>query len=148
MKLNWRIREALPTDADELQSSMESAYGIYVERLSGTRLPPMDLDYENEIREFPTWVVECDNRVVGGLTMLFGENHAVLANIGVHMDCQGLGIGGGLMKYAEKKAREKNFPEIRLATHVLLEEIVSLYLHLGWKETKRDETRVYMKKDL
>jgi hypothetical protein len=38
--------------------------------------------------------------------------------------------------------------KIRLTTHVLLTENVSFYLHLGWLEIGRDDTRVYMKKIL
>jgi hypothetical protein len=38
--------------------------------------------------------------------------------------------------------------KIRLATHVLLTENVSFYLHLGWLEIGRDDTRVYMKKNI
>ena len=127
---------------------MESAYACYHERLGGKRLPPMDLDYSREIRDFPVWIVECENRVVGGLIMMFEDNHALIANVAVHPEFQGVGLGGGLMKFAETKAVEQNYSELRLATHVLLNENISLYLHLGWTETNRDNKRVYMKKHL
>ena len=58
------------------------------------------------------------------------------------------GIGGALMNFAESRARENNFSELRLTTHVLLKENISLYRHLGWEETDRDKARVYMKKKL
>jgi len=52
------------------------------------------------------------------------------------------------MRFAESTVRQRGFSEIRLATHVLLEENLSLYRHLGWQETARDEQRVFMKKSL
>ena len=52
------------------------------------------------------------------------------------------------MKFAESKARENGFSELRLATHVLLNENISLYRHLGWEVAGRDETKVFMKKEI
>lgn len=120
----------------------------YQERMGGVRLPPMDLDYSSEIENYPTWVVESERSILGGLIMVFEDDQASIANIAVDPKFQGQGIGGDLMDFAESKARENNFSELRLATHVLLEENVSLYRHLGWEKTGRDKTRVYMKKKL
>ena len=50
------------------------------------------------------------------------------------------------MTFAESQAQENGLTELRLATHVLLTENVSLYSHLGWSEYDRDTTRIYMKK--
>jgi hypothetical protein len=50
------------------------------------------------------------------------------------------------MKFAESKAAENGFSELNLATHPLLSENLALYQHLGWKETARDESRIFMKK--
>ena len=148
MKRQWHIREARPEDSEGLQICMESAYAGYQERMGGKRLPPMDLDYSMEIKKFPVWVAECDACVVGGLIMVFENDHAILANIAVHAEFQGLGIGGGLMKFAETNAKDNNYSELRLATHVLLNENLSLYRHLGWTEIGRDETRVTMRKQI
>jgi len=78
--------------------------------------------------------------------MTFENDYASIANVAVHPNFQGQGLGGGLLTFAEKVAKEKCYSELRLATHVLLKENVSLYIHLGWAETDRDEVRVYMKK--
>ena len=71
-----------------------------------------------------------------------------IANIAIDPACQGQGIGGALMKFADSKAIEKGYSELHLATHVLLNENISLYLHLGWEELDRDEKRVLMKKTI
>ena len=148
MKLRWHIRKAVPEDSGGLQNCMESAYAVYQKRMGGMRLPPMDENYKNEIEEFPAWVVECDNKIAGGLIMMFESEYALIANIAVHPELQGQGLGSGLMKFAESKAKEKNYSVLRLATHVLLTENLSLYRHLGWTEINRDETRVYMKREI
>jgi N-acetylglutamate synthase-like GNAT family acetyltransferase len=127
---------------------MDSAYRGYQERMGGLRLPPMGLDYISEINNYPTWVVETENGVVAGLTMSFENDQASIANIAVSPTAQGQGIGGELLMFAEVKAVENGFAELHLTTHILLNENVSLYQHLGWTETSRDETRVYMQKQI
>jgi GNAT superfamily N-acetyltransferase len=116
--------------------------------MEGKRLPPMDVDYSLEIEEFPCWVAEHKGKIVGGLIMMFDDEHASIANIAVHPDFQGQGLGGELMRFAESIAKKMNFSELRLATHVLLTENISLYLHLGWIEIDRDDVRVYFKKEI
>jgi len=148
MKKQWNIRKALKKDSSGLQDCMESAYSLYQSRMGGNRLPPMDVDYALEIKDFPCWVAEHEGKIVGGLIMMFDEQHASLANIAVHPEFQGQGLGGGLMRFAENIAKEMKFSELHLATHVLLSENISLYLHLGWVEVDRDDVRVYFKKEI
>lgn len=146
MELEWQIRKAIPDDSDSLKNCMESAYAVYEERMGGVILPPMDVDYLSEINNYPTWVVESDGSVLGGLILIFENDQVSIANIAVDPRFQGQGIGGALMRFAELKAKENSFSELHLATHVLLTENISLYQHLGWKETGRDESRIFMQK--
>jgi ribosomal protein S18 acetylase RimI-like enzyme len=134
----WKIRKAISEDSIGLQSCMESAYSTYQDRMGENRLPPMDVDYTVEIRDYPVWVVELDGKITGGLIMMFEAGYASIANIAVHPDFQGQGIGNELMMFAESIAGERNYSELRLATHILLTENVSLYQHLGWMEVDRD----------
>ena len=116
--------------------------------MGGVRLPPMDVDYLSEIKNYPTWVVESEGRILGGFIMVFENDQASIANVAVNPEFQGQGIGSELLSFAESKAKEKHYSELRLATHVLLEENISLYQHLGWKETGRDQSRVFMAKKI
>ena len=143
---DWQIREATLDDSVGLHHCMTSAYSSYQSRLGTVRLPPLDADYSAEIKNFPTWVAECGGEIAGGLIMAFEADYAVVSNIAVQPEFQGRGLGGGLMRFAEAKARERQLSELRLTTHALLTENVSLYLHLGWTETDRDDVRVFMKK--
>jgi len=146
MKQRWQIRQATSDDADRLKDCMQSAYKGYLPRMEGKRLPPMDIDYRDEIENYPTWVIDHQGTLVGGLTMMFEDKTASIANIAVHADFQGQGLGAALMNFAENQAREKRYREMRLATHVMLTENLSLYEYLGWQEYDRDDVRVYMRK--
>ena len=127
---------------------MQAAYSPYQVRLGGARLPPLDADYRDEIRDYPVWVVEQDGTIVAGLIMMFHGDCASIANVAVMPGFQGQGVGGYLMGFAERMAKDNGCSEMRLATHLLLTENVALYEHLGWIETDRDEVRVHMKKRL
>ena len=148
LKKRWTIRKAVISDADALAECMQAAYMIYTSRLGGKTLSPMTVDYEEEITSFPVWVAESDKEIVGGLILMLEDDYITIANVAVRSDFQGNGLGRGLMDFAESEAKRRGYLEIRLATHVLLTENVSLYLHLGWSEIGRDETRVYMKKNI
>ena len=127
---------------------MESAYAAYQDRLGGVRLPPMDVDYTAEIENYPCWVVESADEILGGLIMIFAADRAQIANIAVAPQAQGQGIGGKLMKLAEAEAGQRGFTDLYLATHVMLTEIISLYRHLGWEETGTDADKVYLQKKI
>jgi N-acetylglutamate synthase-like GNAT family acetyltransferase len=142
------IRVASIGDAEGLQACMTSAYATYKDRMGDATLPPMELDYAEEIRSFPTWVAVLDGEIVGGLTMMFEENHASIANIAVSPAAQGYGLGRTLLEFAEARAQDNGLTQMRLATHVLLTENIDLYTYLGWSEYDRDNLRVYMKKTL
>ena len=127
---------------------MNRAYSKYVNRLNGKRLPPMEVDYEEEIVSFPVWVAESGKEIVGGLILMFEEDYTTIANLAVRPDFQGKGLGRELIDFAESEAKLRGYVEIHLATHVLLTENISFYLNLGWTEIGRDQTRVYMKKNI
>ena len=148
MKEQWRIRKAEAGDSVGLQACMEAAYAPYTSRMRGKHLPPMDIDYSLEIKNFPCWVADINGTVAGGIIMMFEKEYASIANIAVHPEFQGMGLGAGLMDFAISKAKEMNYSELRLATHVLLTENISLYLHLGWSEIARDDLRVYFNKEI
>ncbi|MFS1518723.1 GNAT family N-acetyltransferase [Bacillus sp. SCS-151] len=141
----WIVRKAKAVDAKGLKSCMDAAYSVYLNRFT-EKLPPMVVDYEEEIAAYPVWVAESNNEVIGGLVLMFEDEYATIANVAVHPNFQGKGLGRSLLEFAESEAKSRGYMEIRLATHVLLTENVSYYLYLGWAEYNRDDNRVYMKK--
>jgi len=143
---SWTIRKAAVSDAEALGECMHAAYVIYKSRLGGKTLPPMAVDYEEEIRLYPVWFAESDGTLVGGLILMPEDDQMTIANVAVHPRFQGNGLGRDLMEFGEAEAKKQGYSELRLATHILLTENISLYVHLGWSETDRDDYRVYMRK--
>lgn len=148
IKKNWTVRKAGIADAEALAECMHAAYTRYIPRLKGKTLPPLTVDYEAEIRAYPVWVAEFDGNLAGGLILMPERHYMSIANVAVHPQFQGNGLGRGLMELADAEAKQQGYSELRLATHVALTENLSLYSHLGWSETGRDEQRVYMRKKL
>ena len=145
---NWVLRKASVADAKALSECIHAAYATYTSRLDGQLLPPLTVNYEEEIRNFPVWIAESEGKLVGGLILQMDEEQISIANVAVIPEFQGYGLGRGLLNFGEAEARRLGYEEIHLATHVLLTENHSLYRHLGWTESTRDEMRVYMKKSL
>ncbi|GAA0180504.1 hypothetical protein SH2C18_31850 [Clostridium sediminicola] len=144
----FKIRVANLEDANELEQLMQAAYSIYDEILDGIVLPPMHADYNEEIADYPTWVMEYENHLAGGLIMYFDEKDACLSNIAVHPKYKGQGLGKILISFAETIAREKGYNSLSLATHIKLLNNIKYYKKLGFEEIDRDENKVYFTKIL
>lgn len=89
----WAIRKAIDADADALTECMHTAYLVYTKRLGGQTLPSLTVDYAEEIRFFPVWVAVADGTVVGGLVLMPEDDCMAIANIAVHREFQGQGLG-------------------------------------------------------
>jgi len=142
------LRKAVIADADALRDCMIAAYSMYSKKLQGISLPPLNVDYATEIANYPTWVAEKEAGIVGGLIMTFENDTASVANVAVHPDAQGCGLGRMLLDFAEQQAINKGIATMRLATHARLTENVALYQHLGWEVVEQDAVRVSMEKQV
>lgn len=125
---------------------MIAAYSVYLDSLKGISLPPLQVDYGAEIQNYPTWVAVRNEKILGGLIMTFDQSAAMISNIAVRPEAQGSGIGRALLDLADQQAKENGCTRMRLATHALLTNNVSLYQHLGWDVVERDSVRVMMEK--
>jgi GNAT superfamily N-acetyltransferase len=62
-----------------------------------------------------------------------------LANVAVHPERRGAGLGRAFMELAESEAMDQGYVELRLNTHAGMPESIQLYGHLGWEQTARDQ---------
>ena len=141
---DWTIRRAELSDAGALSASIDAAYSQYAARI--TDLPPVSADCAEEIAKYQVWVAEIDTGIVGGLVMIPEEGFMRLANVAVHPDHVGAGLGRTLIALAETEAADQGYREMRLTTHVDMPENIRLYRHLGWEEGRRQGNKVLMKK--
>ena len=101
-----------------------------------------------EIEENQVWVAVQGDEIIAGLVLVAGEGFLKLANLAVHPDHGGKGLGRDLIALSEREAARQGFSEMRLNTHVDMPENVGLYEHLGWVEMARSGKTVSMKRTL
>jgi GNAT superfamily N-acetyltransferase len=140
------IRRAAPRDVLAIASVLAAAYAAHRIRLPD--LPDVTGGIAEDISTHDVRVAEIDGRIVGAAVLVAGEGVAHLANVGVHPDAAGRGVGKALIAVAETVARKNGAVRIDLATHVGMPDNVALYRHLGWHETGRVGNKVYMSKPL
>jgi ribosomal protein S18 acetylase RimI-like enzyme len=140
------IRKANAADAEALAASIDAAYAKYANRISD--LPPVSSGISEEIEQSQVWVATESGEVIAGLFFSAHEGVLRLANIAVHPEHGGKGLGRALMERAESEAKRQGVSEMRLSTHVDMPENVRLYQYLGWQVYERNGNRVSMRKNL
>ena len=141
---DWIIRRAEQRDAGDLAECIDAAYAKYAERIHD--LPSVSADCAAEIATHLVWVAEIDGRIVGGLVLVPGDGFMQLANVAVHPDHAGAGLGRAFMALAETESTRQGYREMRLTTHVDMPENVRLYAHLGWRQGPTHGNKVSMNK--
>jgi ribosomal protein S18 acetylase RimI-like enzyme len=141
---NWTIRRAVHDDADPLSACIDAAYAQYAARISD--LPPLSADCADEIAQHQVWVAEIGKDIVGGLVMIPMEGFMQLANVAVHPNHRGIGLGRALIALAEREALEHGYRQLHLTTHRDMPENIALYERLGWQLENRQDAKVSMKK--
>ena len=143
---DWTIRRADIRDADGLGRCIDAAYAQYAGRIDD--LPPMSEDCAGEIANHVVWVAEAGGKIVGGLVLVPSEGFMLLANVAVHPDRRGTGIGRRLLTLAETEALGRGYDEMRLNTHADMPENLRLYLGNGWLQVSQQGKKVGMRKVL
>ena len=142
----WTLRRAIPKDAQALSHCFAAAYADDLARLAD--LPAGAEITAEEIASAEVWLAEIGGRPVGGL-VLYPETDALrLANLAVHPDHRGAGLGRALIAHAERQALDQGHGVLRLTTHVAMTGPRRLYARLGWREEGRDGPKVFMSKAL
>lgn len=139
------IRAATADDAPGLTACIVAAYAPYAAQ--GLNLPPVSAGIAEDIRDHRVWVAVDDGAIVGG-AVLHLNARAHLANLAVHPEAGGHGIGRALIDTAHEAARKAGHAQMYLATHVDMEQAQALYQRLGWYETGRDGNKAYFCYDL
>ena len=140
------VRRAEFSDADGLARCIEAAYAVYAARIDD--LPPVSEGCAEEIAAHLVWVAESGGTIVAGLVLVPGDGFMLLANVAVHPDQRGTGLGRRLLELAESEAAARGYAELRLTTHAAMPETIGLYARNGWEETGREGNKVMMRKTL
>lgn len=104
------------------------------------------------IQNGDTWVACSERGIVGYLVLDAQPEYLLLDNIAVSHEVRGHGVGGTLMEFAERRARELGLAEIRLYTGEVMTQNRFYYESRGYVETHRafdhGHHRVYYRKSL
>jgi ribosomal protein S18 acetylase RimI-like enzyme len=145
------IRLAAGADLEAVRSLVHDAYVHYVPRI-GRQPGPMREDYERRIGAAQVWLLEHKRTIVGLVVLEEHDGYLLLDNVAVAPAAQGRGLGRKLIAFAEEEASRRGFGEVRLYTHVLMVENITLYQRFGFVEIGRVHEkgfdRVYMAKRL
>ena len=148
--VNWKLRRAKPQDAPALTRCIAAAYRTYIPQI-GRSIPPLLADYAEEIALYQVWVAEEQGRILGGLVLIPKEDHMLLANIAVHPDHQGKGVGQTMLELADAETLDQGYQELRLYTNKVMNKNIALYKRSGWAEMQCGEQeghKILMRKSL
>lgn len=137
------LRRATADDAAALTICVAAAYAPFVH----LGLPPVTEGIAEDIAMHHVWVAEQGDKVVGGIVLVLGDC-AHIANLAVHPEAGGRGVGGALMARAVQAAGNAGYRKMRLATHVAMTATQAFYRRCGWTETGRDGNKVYFETEL
>jgi ribosomal protein S18 acetylase RimI-like enzyme len=137
------LRRAVPADVAGLTDVLKMAYAPF----QALGLPPVTKGIGDDIRDHNVWVAEVDGQVRGGIVVVLG-GHAYIANLAVHPDAGGQGIGKALIDQAGAAAAAAGHAKVRLATHAGMAATQAFYRRLGWQETGREGDKVYFERQL
>ena len=144
------IRRATAADIAAIEALVEAAYEHYIPRI-GMRPIPMDDDYPARVDRGEAFVTG-DDAIDGVIVLVERDDHVLIDNVAVHPAKQGRGTGRALLAFAEERASQLGFDEVRLYTHAKMVENRALYARLGYEQTGDDEfvgrPRVHMRKRL
>ena len=145
------IRRAKPEDVPAIRALVDAAYARYVPLIGKPPGPMLD-DYEKHIREDWVYLFETGEGLATILVLIEKADHILLDNIAVAPVCQGRGYGARLIHFPEEEAKRLGFTEVRLYTHEVMHENISLYERFGFAVTHRAREagydRIYMNKKL
>lgn len=141
-----RIRKAMLPDAEAVAKCVDAAYARYADRIID--LPPVSDGCADEIRRDRVWVAIQNDEIAGALFLVPQDGFMKLANLAVHPKHGGNRLGTELITFSKQEAIKQGYSEMRLNTHALMPENVTLYKKLGWIEFSRNGNTVSLKKGL
>ncbi len=131
-------------DAEALVSCIDSAYAKYSNSIPA--MPLVSYGIAEEITQNQVWVVAEEDEIIAGLFLVPKDGFMKLANLVVHPNHSGKGIGRKLTELAESEAGRQGFNEMRLNTHIAMPENVQLYEYLGWEKFSQTGSTISMRK--
>lgn len=123
-----------------------AAFAPYVASIDD--FPDITHGLEDCVAKGEVFVAKADGNVLGAMTIEVHETYLKIGVLAVDPAQKGRGLGRAFVEFAEAHTRALGLGEMRLRTHALMPQNVSLYEHLGWQVTGRDAHTVSMSRHL
>lgn len=137
MNKDWIIRRANLTDIDALeQCGAESCSKNGI------------VDYRKEIMEHPVWIAEYNNQLIGCLVLHLTKEAVHVEHVLLTRKYREQGLGRSLMTFAENEAVKRNCEAVIVSLDSAHKQDLSLYEHLGWKQSNSDNGNIIMSKQV
>lgn len=131
------IRQARPADETAIRHCAREAYEQYVAAI-GQKPAPMVADFAHLIALNHVYVaVEPKAGLLGFIVFFRRDDHMFLENVAVRPKASGKGVGKQMIAFCEAEAARGNLRSVRLYTNEKMTGNLSLYPHLGYRETER-----------
>lgn len=132
------LRRATADDVDALTDCFATAYAPF----QALGLPPVTEGIAVDIRDHNVWVAQVDGVVCGSIVVVLGTQ-AHIANLAVHPDAGGQGIGKALIEQAMAASAAAGHTTVQLATHAQMTATQAFYRKLGWTQTGLEGNKAY-----
>ena len=137
MSRHFDIKVAQIGDEAAVQRCAEDAYEQYVAAI-GKKPAPMVADFAFLIASGCVHVaVEGESDVLGFIVFCHEGDNVFLENVAVRSGAVGRGVGKQLIAFCEAEAKRMGAQSIKLYANEKMTENLSIYPHLGYRETGR-----------
>ena len=147
----FTLRRAEASDAAAVRALTRDAYAKWVPVI-GREPKPMTKNYDTAVRLNRIDLAHVGAELAGLIETIDRADHLLIENVAVAPVRHGKGLGRALMAHAESVARAAGYREVRLYTNQKFEANVKLYLALGYRIDREEESdlgvTVYMSKML
>ena len=147
----FTLRRAEASDAAAVRALTRDAYAKWVPVI-GREPKPMTKNYDTAVRLNRIDLAHVGAEPAGLIETIDRSDHLLIENVAVAPARHGKGLGRALMAHAESVARAAGYREVRLYTNQKFEANVKLYLALGYRIDREEESdlgvTVYMSKML
>ena len=143
------FRRATFADMHHVWHIVYHAYSAYIPLLG--RTPPTFLEpFDQHITAKNLWLWDSTDGVHAMVVLTPAEDHLMIQALCVNPAHQGQGLGQQALRFAESKARELGYTELRLYTNSKMLRNLRIYRQWGFRETHRESydwgKRVHLRK--
>lgn len=143
------FRRATFADMHHVWHIVYHAYAAYIPLLG--RTPPTFLEpFDQHITAKNLWLLDDTTGVNAMVVLTPSDDHLMIQALCVNPEHQGQGLGQQTLAFAEAKARELGYTELRLYTNSKMLRNLRIYRQWGFRETHRESydwgKRVHLRK--